>query len=976
MTNVFPLSRTSDKAALIEELGYTVVSNEIVPKRAGVDDLTANRVPVSEFTFSTSDNGDSYVTDFFKEPVNSLETRLGKQKNTLDTLNNNIVEMTRRWDGRDPHDPPQHWTESIAAEKAMMIPMMMMVRMAATIRSVRSGNWSNPSTWSLGRIPQAGDVVLIADDHTVSHSISSTVKIKDIYIDPDATFRREDGSVLWVDTIFYRGTYWQGDWKTPVSGETDFYAQQAPEDSMRLGLVGDGKRRIHGIAKAEKLESDATISADAESVSLSMTGSNWAVGDKILFLATDDAGRHKFDDEPVIYGNAKRYKYTSESQLKGIPGHLNLVQKSHDEVRTITDIDGDTVSFDAPLSYAHEVISKTFTNGDGRTVTVKPVVANLTRSIVFRAPTAAEEPSYDLSDLQNRFHIMHMWNGNMQDAYAEIRNGGRTASNVSLFASGRIVWADLAETEELSNRNNVPGRYPWHIHRAGSFIQSQPAIAKGLSVWSDDTDLPMPGWGMTHHSSRAFIHDCVAYNGVGAGIVSEVGDEIGQWVGNVVAYMRGDGHQVLWEQRAENWDKHNGHAGIAYECQSRQVLMKDNYSSSCNIHWMYLQQKDENTPSVRVASQFDLRLFHPTVSGQDHILFPNGTDKDDDTYGLEQAQIPLWENNVGWGGQNFFNVQHRQSIGNIDNTPAIFMNPVAIDFRAPMFYENYTHNYHIYNGLFIGNSASGGVNGVTIQTRVNAMSVINSYFEDFYDPIVTSQGSFNYLGFICDNTYVNTITTVNRTYRTLNTGVASEHGLYNVNEEWDLLEDEYEGNPSQSRAAVYSTFNRDSSTDLPIPYPQPPWGPAALDPAPETLPHFEVLTDYDGEPCRFTLDADGGQGQLRIQGIIVDSARAGRYLSDRRVDGSGDFNNFDLPEPVTNKIAPDLLVERNGCYNDNGTWKMRLNFVDFDTMTGNRFNCPVDVTLTGFDTAFLEANEATPTEPELNLKPELVRFTT
>jgi hypothetical protein len=41
----------------------------------------------------------------------------------------------------------------------------------ATLTSVQSGRWSDPTTWDLGRVPAAGDQVVIASGHTVTYDV-------------------------------------------------------------------------------------------------------------------------------------------------------------------------------------------------------------------------------------------------------------------------------------------------------------------------------------------------------------------------------------------------------------------------------------------------------------------------------------------------------------------------------------------------------------------------------------------------------------------------------------------------------------------------------------------------------------------------------------------------------------------------------------------------------------------------------------
>ena len=51
-------------------------------------------------------------------------------------------------------------------------------------------------------------------------------------------------------------------------------------------------------------------------------------------------------------------------------------------------------------------------------------------------------------------------------------------------------------------------------------------------------------------ATRAAIEDCVVSNVRGAGMVSEVGNETGQWAYNVVTGVRGDGDSAFKAMRA------------------------------------------------------------------------------------------------------------------------------------------------------------------------------------------------------------------------------------------------------------------------------------------------------------------------------------------------------------------------------------------------------------------------------------------
>ena len=59
-----------------------------------------------------------------------------------------------------------------------------------TIVSVESGNWSNPATWSLDRVPQAGDIVDINPGTTVTYDVNDvtdSAPLNTVEVQPTAT---------------------------------------------------------------------------------------------------------------------------------------------------------------------------------------------------------------------------------------------------------------------------------------------------------------------------------------------------------------------------------------------------------------------------------------------------------------------------------------------------------------------------------------------------------------------------------------------------------------------------------------------------------------------------------------------------------------------------------------------------------------------------------------------------------------------
>src|SRR5262249_14095944 len=71
----------------------------------------------------------------------------------------------------------------------------------ATIRSVSSGAWSNPSIWSPARVPGASDVVNVAAGTTVTYDIVSSTTIPCLAVNGQLVFRNDLSTRLTVGTL-------------------------------------------------------------------------------------------------------------------------------------------------------------------------------------------------------------------------------------------------------------------------------------------------------------------------------------------------------------------------------------------------------------------------------------------------------------------------------------------------------------------------------------------------------------------------------------------------------------------------------------------------------------------------------------------------------------------------------------------------------------------------------------------------------
>ena len=828
-----------------------------------------------------------------------------------------------------------------------------------THTAIADGDWSNPTIWDAGTVPGANAVVNVGS-FDVTYDVESDLKIKDINVGGQGTFRfaTHKDTRLWVDTLMCAGAFLLGEAGNAVTesatpgkprAEIVFWQSTAPGATTRLGLNCTGPVRVLGADKTSRLRGATDLRAGRDTFRIEgLSRSNWRVGDKILFVATEHAGTSVTDAQ---YAGPTQFYGPFEGSVAVRTRTLGYMQ-SQDEVRTITNISGETLRINVPLTFDHKVQSGTLPHG--QLVRTLPPVCLLSRSIRFR--------SDDPSALQKRGHTMFMFHDDIDCRGAEFKDLGRTDTDPSLVRpEGTPAYATNGGTL-ITNSNNVRGRYPVHLHWTGPFHSRRLVPVIDCSVWGESH--PIPGWAMTHHASRAAMDRNVVYNARGAGLVSELGNEIGQWVGNTVAWCRGDGFDVSWGSRAEQWTNHNGHAGVGFESQARQVLQQDNIASSCHFAWFFMQQDTQRLD--RVPEINSLRYQAPVTQGGG--LFGGVTAASRPYYGVEQAQIPDFDDNVGYASGVFFGVAHRQFTDRTDTTPMIARRCHAFNTRTGFRVVNYTFNYGFYDFLWSGTGLGSGASIGNVSWQI---MLVNGLIRNHATGIANIGLGHNVNGEFVDIAFENCAVTANdvvadwnlTSWYAANPGKTfpQDHALFNFTDQWQT-----EINTSTRWKGILKRGQPYTSAQLPVPYPSLPRGPGGVEPAPGTPKPY------------FTLDAgaDTGltpTGAIDLWGLITDRVGVRHWPETYSSESfSPSSPNYGRPHHTNFAATGVELVERNGCFNDAGVWKMRLWFHETERLSGDHFTFPVDVTLTGFDTAFLTANTVVPTPPETPLRREAV----
>jgi hypothetical protein len=868
-----------------------------------------------------------------------------------------VPEITTKYGNRAP-EVPQSYFDFITSDEDSCCGASLVLGPYTHV-AVADGLWSNPATWNTGTVPGVNAIVDIGS-RTVTYDVESDVKIKDIHIDGPGALKwsTNKDTRLWVDTIMCHGTLTMGEAGDAIGesstfgkprAEIVFHRTQAPLTTVRLGLNTMGAVRIHGAEKADRLFGRTDFRAGQTQFRVErLSTAKWRKGDKVLFVATDNAGTSPTDAQ---YTGPTQF-YGPFIGVQGIRTRTLGYRLSQDEVRTIVSISGDVLTIDAPLAYDHVVTRETLPRG--QYVEVKPAIASLSRSIRFRSEST--------ETLQHRAHLMFMHHDDIDCRYAETMNMGRTDTDPSLVRpEGTLAYASNGGTV-ITNPNNVRGRYSWHIHWTGPHFGRRQVIFKGLVAWAPSDEKPIPGWAFTHHASRASIENCVAYNVRGAGIVSELGNEIGQWINNTVAWCRGDGFDLSWASRAEQWTNHNGHAGIAYENQARNILQHGNIASSSHLAWMFMQQ--DTTQLLRIPDKYSLRFYDSLTQGAGTLT--GVFNEDEDTYGIEQAQIPDFDDNVAFGCGRYFAVAHRQFTDRADNTPMISRRCHAIKCNQVFQLINYTFNYSFYDALWTGVGSGVAASQGNVSWAINFGNI---KIKDFATGFQQLGGGFNYNGYWMDILFENVATEFTdftaswdiTGWQAANPGKTfpQDHALYNLMGPWTTTS----STPGVAWAGTLRDWKSYTIADFPDPYPAAPRGPGGVEPLPGTpKPYFWL------DPTSTTTVS--GINSVSLRGVIVDTLGV-RFWPDWFSSESFSPTTTSTRPVKRNENATALdLVLRNGCFQDGGVWKTRCWFIDTDRWTGDYIQFFVDLTVSGVAEDILLANVVEPAAPTLPLVPE------
>ena len=535
----------------------------------------------------------------------------------------------------------------------------------ATHTAVRSGDWTDPATWSGGGVPGAEARVHIPEDMTVTYDARSDVALEIVRVDGTLSWEQKKDTKMVVETIVttYGSNLEIGTADAPVRSNVDaeIVFRDTPLDTAvdpgRLGhgIVAFGEVEIQGATKESFLTMDG-VSAGSTTVDVSGDTTNWNVGDTLLFVGTEYEGLTSWEEK---------------------------ILKTQDEERVITGIKGGTITFDSPLSYDH--------TPPGGYAELDTYVANLSRNVLLMS----ENPD------GTRGHVMmhHGESDGADDpantvAYAEFRDLGRT---------------DFTRDNDDSN---PLGRYSIHLHQTGAGGDSPASNIIGNSVNGGK------GWGITQHESNAIVSGNVVYDLVGAGIVSETGNEQGVWSNNLVSKVTG------FDVRGKS-----SQDGLGYENNSRVIEQHDNIAANVKVGWNYMGREIFEFPTSSGDG------IHRNMFDRDEVQFDPAPF--DISIDHQEPALTSFSGNTVIAAETGIRIFHRafsedsdlQSV--IEDYTAWEMAGTAFDMM------NYSSNYLVKDSLLIGNdhAKTAFVTGVKTSSGIlNNVEVVN------YDSVYGVQG--------------------------------------------------------------------------------------------------------------------------------------------------------------------------------------------------------------------------------------------
>ena len=353
-----------------------------------------------------------------------------------------------------------------------------------SIQSAKSGNWSDPNTWSPPRLPKSGDRVLVRRGDRVTYDVSSAEQIRLLQIVGTLTFSRERNTLLDVGVLKVQDSDecsesgFACDFEGASATGEPLKARGGPMPSLEVGTLDrpipaeyTARIRLRYFDGFDKDDAPALVCCAAKmelhGSPLNRTwvklGRDAAAGDQSVILAEDVTG-WRVGDEVIVTGSEHQYASGSFRNDPDAIGTESRIIKS-------IDLQDRKLVLDRPLENVH------FGSGEFRSE-----VANLSRNVIIESA----EP-----------------------------DGVRGHTLYHAFSQGGISYARFAHL----GKEGVLGRYAIHYHLINDTMRGSQVLGAAI-VDSHNR------WVTVHGTQYLVVRDCVGYKSVGHGFFMEDGTEV------------------------------------------------------------------------------------------------------------------------------------------------------------------------------------------------------------------------------------------------------------------------------------------------------------------------------------------------------------------------------------------------------------------------------------------------------------------
>jgi hypothetical protein len=568
--------------------------------------------------------------------------------------------------------------------------------------AVRSGNWSDPGTWS-SRVPTADARVVIPQGVTVTVTAQIAVAVLDwIRVDGRLHFSPVDNSQLSVRTVFVarEGTLSIGAPDRTVDPEKSVRLLFAPrsatvrrQDSFDVlgGLIAYGHVYIYGAPKAGFTTPSNPLHRGVSELTFPTLPTGWKVGDELLFPAAAVA--------------------------------------SEDEQRQIASIsnDGTTIRLSSPLRFEH--VPPTGVRGE-------VPVGNLTRNVILA--------SAETGDLYQRAHVMVMTHEPVHISGAAFRGLGRTTAALP------HTLAIVDEHGEVSAGENPIGRYAVHFH-----LVSGASRTMSPHVFSGNVIVESPKHGLVNHGGYVVAEDNVTFAIHGSHFFAENGSEIGAFRHNLAVFSRGSGEHI--EGRQEGIGDF-GHGGHGFWSNSPALVLERNYAFHHGgpAYVIFAAPVEAAAGTQNVFFRGSSRIANFPRENLDSPL----RDLVTETH-VTPTTIPFrFSRNIAANSARGLEIWHTNEISD-HNLQSVVEDCVFWDIRSSGIAITYGVNTVIRNSILLGSDPAGcgeghcdGYIGITNEGTTRNLIIQNVHVAGFFTGIwVPSRGTTYISGSNLDNRF-------------------------------------------------------------------------------------------------------------------------------------------------------------------------------------------------------------------------------